>query len=63
MPMREYTCRVCQHTWEEYRKDQTDPNRCVICKCDTVNRKISAGSFSFAHGGFKNGYTNRSSNG
>lgn len=57
MPMREYACRVCSHVWEEYRKDQSDPERCPVCKCDTVNRKISAGSFSFKNGGFKQGYS------
>ena len=60
MPMREYQCRVCNATWEEYRKDQTDPQRCITCKCDTVDRKISAGSFSFKNGGFSQGYTTRS---
>ena len=52
MPMREYQCRVCRNIWEELRKDQTDPQRCPNCKCDTVDRKLAAGSFQFAKGGF-----------
>lgn len=57
MPIRDYKCRVCNHIWEEFRKSNTDPDRCPVCKCDTVDRMISAPSgFNFKHGGFKEGY-------
>lgn len=59
MPMREYTCTVCNSDWEEYRKDQSDPEQCPTCKCNIIKRKISAGSFSFKHGGFKESYGKR----
>ena len=63
MPLRDYRCRVCNSKWEELRKDQTDPERCPTCNCDTVERKLSFGSsFTFKDGGFKQGYT-RSNNG
>lgn len=60
MPIRDYKCRVCGAKWEELRKDQTDPHRCVVCKCDTVDRVVTAGAFSFKHGGLKDGYKSRS---
>lgn len=56
MPMRDYKCRVCGHVWEELRKGQTDPERCPVCKCDTVSRQLSSSSFNFKHGSFKTGY-------
>lgn len=62
MPIRVYKCRVCGTEWEELRKDQTDPERCTICKCDTVERKLTAGSFTFGGGGYKHGYTSSGRN-
>lgn len=56
MPLRDYKCRVCNHEWEELRKDQSDPQRCPACKCDTVSRQLSSGAFKFAHGGFSTSY-------
>lgn len=56
MPLRDYKCRVCNYEWEELRKNQTDPERCPSCKCDTVSRKLSSGAFSFKHGGFSTSY-------
>jgi len=53
MPMRDYKCRVCSHTWEELRKGQTDPERCPMCKTNAVSRKLSApGGFTFTNGNF-----------
>lgn len=63
MPLRDYQCRVCHHKWEELRKDQTDPERCPVCKCDTVDRKLTAGAFSFADGGYKHDYSRKQKNG
>jgi putative FmdB family regulatory protein len=63
MPLRDYRCRVCHREWEELRKDQSDPARCPTCKCDTVERKLSASSFSFSDGGYKHDYSRKQKNG
>lgn len=63
MPMRDYKCRVCPHEWEELRKDQSDPERCPVCKCNTVTRKVSASAFSFPDGGYKHDYSRKQKHG
>ena len=62
MPLRDYKCRVCGHEWEELRKDQSDPGRCSVCKCDTVDRMLTShGSFKFGDGAsYQNGYKGKS---
>ena len=56
MPIRDYECKSCNHVWEELRKGQTDPEQCPQCGKETVERKVSASSFTFLHGDFKTGY-------
>lgn len=53
MPIRDYTCRSCNHEWEEIRKDQSDPNKCPKCGSNFLDRKLAApGAFEFKGSGF-----------
>jgi putative FmdB family regulatory protein len=41
--MRNYKCGYCGHTWEELRRDQSDPKDCELCKKEgNVERQLSA---------------------
>jgi len=46
MPVYEYKCSSCEHTWEEQQVITDDPiEECPECKKDTAKRLISGGSF------------------
>lgn len=57
MPIYEYKCQKCHHTFEEIQK-VNDPHVASCPKCDgTVERLISQTSFALKGGGwYKDGY-------
>lgn len=53
MPIRDYQCASCSNTWEEIRKDQSDPLCCPKCQSEIIQRIISAPkAFQFKGNGF-----------
>lgn len=46
MPIFEYVCQECNHTFEELvLKEEEGPSRCPACGKPQVTRVLSAGSF------------------
>jgi putative FmdB family regulatory protein len=53
MPIYEYACRACGHTFEEWQKMSDPPVRtCPKCKAKKVEKLISQTSFTLKGGGW-----------
>ena len=60
MPIYEYRCDACGHTWEHFAQRVSSPTPgCPSCKAesDKVNKLVSVSSFSLkGDGWYKDGY-------
>jgi putative FmdB family regulatory protein len=45
MPLRDYECKECKETWEELRKDQSDPETCKFCNANNPTRLLAKSNF------------------
>jgi len=52
MPLREYSCYECKNSWEEIRRDQSDPTHCPNCNSTSVHRMLSAAALHFKGNGW-----------
>jgi putative FmdB family regulatory protein len=64
MPIYEYECQACGHTFEEWQKITAPPvKKCPSCKKRRVERLVSATSFTLKGSGwYVTDYGNRSTN-
>jgi len=65
MPLYEYSCSSCGHTWEENRSIDDPPTQfCPRCRLKTAHRLISKSSFVLKGSGWaRDGYTINSKGG
>lgn len=61
MPVYEYACDACQHTFEEWQKVSDPPvRRCPKCGARRVKKLISASGFQFkGEGWYVDGYARK----
>ena len=61
MPIYEYTCEACGHTFEEIQKFSDDPlTECPRCREDALKKNITASAFILkGRGWYKDGYSNK----
>lgn len=65
MPIYEYRCSECGHTFERLQQiSESDPDQCPECGSSEVGRLISQSSFQLKGGGwFADGYESTSGGG
>lgn len=53
MPIFDYKCDKCGNIWEEFRKSQSDPDKCPNCKSKKIERLISKSNFQLKGNWYK----------